>query len=37
MVHAGWFIDSFWWCLALGLPSLTFCLPIGSERKERLS
>lgn len=37
MFHAGWFIDSFWWCLALGLPSLTFCLTTGSGRKEHHS
>jgi hypothetical protein len=37
MVHAGWFLDSPWWWLALWLPSLAFCLPVGSGRKEHRS
>jgi hypothetical protein len=34
MVHAGYFIDSWWWWLALWLPSLGFLIPFGSGRKE---
>ncbi len=37
MIQAGWFIDSAWWWLALGLPSLGFCLPVGSRPKEHRS
>jgi hypothetical protein len=35
MVHAGWFLDSPWWWVALWLPAFGFALPFGSPRKDR--